>query len=54
MDLIIRAVIGIIIAALIYFAGTALIHFHAAHLIFGLVAVAVLLLVLFGAGRVRP
>jgi hypothetical protein len=47
VTLIIRVLLGLVLAAIIYLVGTAVIHFHDNHIVFGLIAVVVLLAVIF-------
>lgn len=50
MALLMRVAVGIIAAAIVYLICTAVIHFAHSHLIFGLLALAILLLAAFGSG----
>jgi hypothetical protein len=53
MTIVIRIVLGLVLAAIVYLVGTAVIHFHDNHLVFGLIAVLVLLFVIFAPGNPR-
>ena len=47
MNLVLRTAIGIVVAVIVYLVLTAIIHFRHADLIFGLVALVVLLAIMF-------
>lgn len=49
----IAILIGLLLAAIVYFVGTAITSFSSEGLIWGLVAVLVFLAVAFGGGRLR-